>query len=477
MKIILALLIFALMPLCSYSQTEITIKVIDSNQEPIYSVLVYNQNNQLLGHTTQNGELMLTMLGTENSELTFRCIGFESKRLSVKKLKSFDSITLNNMAYEMDDIVVMGYKDSKKIVEDAYKLHKERYKFNIKQKHKFYASAHYAKTVEADGKVIGYRDEYGVLFTTGNTKASNRAITYNRRFTPIYGSYSYELTSDGTDTLMRIANYRYGSDGNFWYDSESMSIDENVIRVIYLDAPIFSDVGHFDFKQIAADSSEITYLFNSKNGIYPKKARSIMRGKITIYKETKRIKYIEFTSLDYVSINRVRNFPNAFINNSQIRAYISYDSNNIAYIRRCDLATTWTQRKGVRISGNTPPRPLASKRQFVIREHFSCSPYKELVSSDTTQFIASYSYLGAGGEYNREFFKNRINPHVNSADLSLLEKYMPLEQQYQRNSYHNRKTRIFEQRGDLTQEERRRKVENFSYAKKLFLERFRYDEN
>ncbi len=471
MRTRLFILLFTLLPILNFAQSEIDIKVVDSQKSPIYGVLIYNENGVVLGHTNPEGVLNSLLPDGDNSKIIFKCLGFEELILTPDELKSSKEIVLKEISYDMDELVVTDYADPMTLINDSYKYHHKNIYKKIKHKVRFYGNAQYSRTVEANGKIIGSRDEYGLLFTSGNIKKQDKwDVDYHNRFAPIYGAYSYELTSDATDTLLNIG-VSARENRNFAYNAEGDRKIDEVVRAIYLFAPIFSDIKLFDFKQIAKNSSDITYSFKTKSGAYPQDAHAIMRGEFVINMETKRLKEIYFSSFDFVYNGLIRNFPKGFPNSTEIKAQIAYDDEGKAYVNECYLTVRWNMSMDwdVFLIGRVPVRPFSAKNNLVEREYYSYEPFNRLAKdrmSGETLGVGFYSSYHTG-KYDKEFFEDKINPLMKEGDFSALEKYMPLEQQYQLNSNNLRKIKRVSEFSNWDKEEYDEFLAKVKYAREL----------
>ena len=304
-----------------------------------------------------------------------------------------------------------------------------------------YRAGYYAKVIESQGKIIHLRHEHGLFLTSGNNKCKSKwDLEYYDNFIPICSARSYQLTSSGKDTLRY--DCMYGSpDMDRNYVAENTCLF-NIMRAIYLYAPLMDDPRHFEFHFVDIDSSDYMLGFVSRQEYWPQKNRMFSKGTLKIDRESLRMKSIEFESMDlqyFLLVNMTSRNPVQSPCLIKAKAEFRYDPEGHAYISQCYSEIIWKkiENEDKRVwSGFNPSRPHPSRNQLVEKEYWACEKYKPVPENLRTKPIAIQSNYasGASAPYDSVYFSDHPNPFATRENIQVLEQYMPLEQQYKNNS-------------------------------------------
>lgn len=440
----IAILVLAC-PLPGKGQDTLNIQVTAADGTPLMETLVLQlPEHYLLGTTDQEGwfRIARTDMPADNKTIRFRYLGFSDYDLPSQELKTGMQIRMQEKMNVLPESVV-HIESLPNLLEKSWKKTGARYNG---KKHclRYSTLGNYARAIESQGKTIHLRHEHGLFLTTGNNKRNDKwDMDYYDSFIPIYCARSYQLTSSGKDTLKY--DYMTGSpDADRNYIAENTHLFE-IMRAIYLYAPLLDDPNHFDFHFVGIDSADYTLGFVSRQQYLPKKTKMLAKGTLKIDRESLRMKSIDFESMDlqYFFLTRLT-AKNPVQSPCLIRAKADfrYDGEGHAYISQCTSEVVWKAAAShdKRIwNGFLPARPKPAKNRLVEKEYWACGEYKpvsERYKNETTCVQAGWAAY-APAPYDPKYFSKHPNPFATPESTRTLEQYMPLEQQYRNNSNRN----------------------------------------
>ncbi len=422
-------------------QDTLNIQVTTAEGMPLMEVIVMQlPEYYLLGTTDQQGMFRILQEDVaENKEIRFRYLGYSDYSLSSNDLREGMQIRLQEKMTVLPESVV-NMESLPNLLTKSWKRTGARYngkKFYLR----YSALGDYAKVIESQGKIIHLRHEHGLFLTSGNNKCKSKwDLEYYDNFIPICSARSYQLTSSGKDTLRY--DCMYGSpDMDRNYVAENTCLF-NIMRAIYLYAPLMDDPRHFEFHFVDIDSSDYMLGFVSRQEYWPQKNRMFSKGTLKIDRESLRMKSIEFESMDlqyFLLVNMTSRNPVQSPCLIKAKAEFRYDPEGHAYISQCYSEIIWKkiENEDKRVwSGFNPSRPHPSRNQLVEKEYWACEKYKPVPENLRTKPIAIQSNYasGASAPYDSVYFSDHPNPFATRENIQVLEQYMPLEQQYQNNS-------------------------------------------
>ena len=114
MKNIILTSLLVLCCLVSFAQRTIKGTVKDDTGYPLPGVSVRQDEASISVPTNANGEFTLVLDNTKKQALTFRMIGFLNQEIDVRSQSTL-TVTLKESALELDQVVIVGYGEQKKI--------------------------------------------------------------------------------------------------------------------------------------------------------------------------------------------------------------------------------------------------------------------------------------------------------------------------------------------------------------------------
>lgn len=416
-----------------------SIRIIDPQNNPVVGVYVVQYPQQrLIGSTDNNGYIEIEVSDfLPEEKLIFQCMGYHSDTLIIKEIKTRPIIILKENSIRLSESIV-SITPVKKLLTQTHKKLQPKYKAKDWIR-RFYGNGIYSKTVECNGKNVQLFHEYGLFLTSGNCPQKDKYdVEYNFNFIPVYTARSYDLNCSGTDTLKYLSIIGSKKRKDIRFDATSRKIF-NIIRTIYLYAPLFTSPEYFEFKLTDIDSSFYTIHFSTKPECFPRKIKGFSRGMLRIDRKNQQLRNITLEYFDYYLYTLSSNPPEKVPYVTKVKAQFAYDQEQHAYVDQATCETRWKYKADYEAgvySIESPSRPFASKNQLIEKESWKIESYqpvpKPYQSSDIA-VQASYASCSTG-TYEPLFIKKYPNPFATPEAQASLNRYCEIEQQYQKNS-------------------------------------------
>lgn len=416
-----------------------SIQVIDTKNNPVVGVyIVQHPQQRLIGSTDGNGNIEIEMSDfLPEEKLIFQCMGFHSDTLIIKEIKTRTTIVLEENSIQLPESVV-SVTPVKQLLAQTHKQLQQKYKAK-ESTCRYYGNGIYSKAVECNGKTVQLFHEYGLFLTSGNCPQKDKFdLEYRLNFIPVYTARSYDLNCSGSDTLKYISISGNKKREEIRFDATSRKIF-NIMRTIYLYAPLFVTPEYFEFKLTDIDSSYYTIHFSTKPECFPQKVKGFSRGILQIDRKNQQLRNITLEYFDYYLYTLSSNPPEKVPYITKVKAQFAYDQEQHAYIDQATCETQWKYKADYQAdvySIETPSRPFASKNQLVEKESWKIENYQPIPKQyQNTEIAVQSDYASnSAGTYTSLFIEKYPNPFATPEAQASLSRYCEIEQQYQKNS-------------------------------------------
>lgn len=439
-KLQFSLLIAMFISIVSLAQERVDLKIVNKQGEPLLGVYVIQVDESLLGiylgSSDEYGKVSFQpKKSTGSINIMFNGLGYNAKNMLFKDIVSNSTIVLEEVIYALEEVTVNPL-DVDKAMKTLYKRHENRYSSGHYLR--YYGYGHYAKVVESREQTVSKVQEYGLFVASGNSyREEFLDVAYKHEFIPIYVARSFDLITNVLDTLKDLKQI---TNTNEDYHARSKKIDM-VIRQIYLFGPIFSDPKNFTFEHIDVNGAINTISFKSKASSYPIKNECLSVGTFRFDIKSMEMLDMDFSYFYYtdrLDIKRVVDRDLKVPIKTQVSVKIGYDSKGQAYVTQCFNSTFWNYQvneNNITYRGIRPSRPFASMNQLIEKEYWKCDSY-EAIPEDlrTANTLTQAEWASLSGVYDELFFKKHPFPLTSLDEYRQLNHYMPLRQQYRKNS-------------------------------------------
>ena len=360
-------------------------------------------------------------------------IGYQPVLLSIDDLILYPNICLKEQKYNLPTVEI-SHPTMEALIEKSQKnLHIDRHPENKKGELSHYGNGYYTKIIESNHQIIHLRKEYGYFLTQGYSVISGIACL-RFYFFPTLSARSMDLRSDGQDTLKKKTIYLSGINDNIAYDATQRKVFEGM-EIIYRYTPLFAQRKYFTFQWAEEESDHyVIYFSTTPQGIpsHIPTYRGQCKGSLYINKQNYKLEKI---NIDYFVRQFALSASSAF---KKIKATFDYTEKDICYIKECSMETIWRDpaslKNKVTIS-ELPNRPHAAKNHLVEYETWKCETYQPITEKITNKIIIRQaSFMNKFVEAPYDSIKINFIPPSLEYDLSLLNNYMPIKQQYEYNS-------------------------------------------
>lgn len=437
----IAFLVFQFLPFFSKGEKpeSYLIQIIDLKNNPIVGVYVVQYPQQrLIGSTDGDGNIEIEVSDfLPEEKLIFQCMGYRSDTLIIKEIKTRPTIILKENSIQLPESTV-SITPVKKLLTQTHKQLQPTYKAK-EWIRRFYGNGIYSKTVECNGKNVQLFHEYGLFLTSGNCPQKDKFdLEYRLNFIPVYTARSYDLNCSGTDTLKYISIIGSKKREDIRFDATSRKIF-NIIRTIYLYAPLFVSPEYFEFKLTDIDSSFYTIHFSTKPECFPRRIKGFSRGILQIDRNNQQLQNITLEYFDYYLYTLSSNPPEKVPYITKVKAQFAYDQEQHAYINQATCETRWKYKADYQTdvySIESPSRPFASKNQLIEKESWKIESYQPIPKQYQNSEIAVQAGYASHstGTYEPLFIEKYPNPFATPEAQAFLNRFCEIEQQYKENS-------------------------------------------
>lgn len=451
------------------------IKVTDKQKQPVFGVYVINPVKSILLTTTDmDGECQIhnTQFHAGDSVL-FQGIGYITRKVSIQELRKNPVVRLEELEYQLEEATARGIPFEKILRTASNQLKKQ--KAPRIPACRYYGNAQYEKQTLCYDTVVEYRRESGFYFTSGNVIPNNiYDRTYRSYFVPQYMARSYNLTTDGQDTLTPS----FLTSGSVRYDIGTRKIF-TLQRAIQLFGPLFSDRKYYEIHPVDTDSTDYVFSFQTRPEAYPQNIRISCKGTFTIDREHLRLKKMDFDYIDYQLLRQIllsnqRKTASPF--STQASLVFAYDSSGRNYIQSCRQKTIWKHDLDENfILIEQPSRDLPGFHQLVEKEVFVCQDYRQIPQELQTPKMLSQIHLAHRypiGNYSPEIFHQIPYQLDDEKARQELGRFMKLEDQFNVNSDKPYYPENYLLNTDIDAKERATYMKNLSAARKRILDSF-----
>lgn len=413
------------------------IKIRNEQEQPVFGVYVsYPQKAILLTSSDMDGECKINISPFQMTDtIQFQGIGFNSLKITIQALIKHPQIYLKELNFNLSEAQIEGLSTEQLLKSASAKL--KKIKGPRKPLCQFISPALYEKITSCQDTIVEYRQEYGLYFTSGNVLPYNSwDKTYRSYMVPKYMARSFNLTTNGQDTLVPV----FLTTDNIRFDIGTRKIF-TFLRAIQLYGPLFEDLKYYEIHAIESDNSDYLFSFKTRTEAYPDNIRISCKGTFSIDKNTKTLKTMEFDYIDYqllrqVLLSKQRKTASPFSTKATLT--FATDSSNRPYIRSCHQITTWKYDLGEDfILIEQPSRDLPGFHQLVEEEAFYCGSPQNIPSDLQNDKILTFIHLAYRypiGSYHPELFQQfpqKLDINKARQDLG---RYMKLEDQFSINS-------------------------------------------
>lgn len=437
----IAFLVFQFLPFFSKGEKpeSYLIQIIDLKNNPVVGVYVVQYPQQrLIGSTDEDGNIEIEVSDfLPEEKLIFQCMGYRSDTLIIKEIKIRPTIILKENSIQLPESIV-SVTPVKKLLTQTHKQLQPTYKAK-EWIRRFYGNGIYSKAVECNGKNVQLFHEYGLFLTSGNCPQKDKFdLAYRLNFIPVYTARSYDLNCSGTDTLKYISIIGNKKREDIRFDATSRKIF-NIIRTIYLYAPLFVSPEYFEFKLTDIDSSFYTIHFSTKPECFPRKIKGFSRGILQIDRNNQQLQNITLEYFDYYLYTLSSNPPEKVPYITKVKAQFAYDQEQHAYINQATCETRWKYKADYQTdvySIESPSRPFASKNQLIEKESWKIESYRPVPKQYQNSEIAVQAGYASHstGTYDPLFIEKYPNPFATPEAQAFLNRFCEIEQQYKENS-------------------------------------------
>ncbi len=437
----IAFLVFQFLPFFSKGEKpeSYLIQIIDLKNNPVVGVYVVQHPQQrLIGSTDGDGNIEIEVSDfLPEEKLIFQCMGYRSDTLIIKEIKTRPTIILKENSIQLPESTV-SITPVKKLLTQTHKQLQPTYKAK-EWIRRFYGNGIYSKAVECNGKNVQLFHEYGLFLTSGNCPQKDKFdLEYRLNFIPVYTARSYDLNCSGTDTLKYISIIGSKKREDIRFDATSRKIF-NIIRTIYLYAPLFVSPEYFEFKLTDIDSSFYTIHFSTKPECFPRKIKGFSRGILQIDRNNQQLQNITLEYFDYYLYTLSSNPPEKVPYITKVKAQFAYDQEQHAYINQATCETRWKYKADYQTdvySIESPSRPFASKNQLIEKESWKIESYQPIPKQYQNSEIAVQAGYASHstGTYEPLFIEKYPNPFATPEAQAFLNRFCEIEQQYKENS-------------------------------------------
>lgn len=415
------------------------LKITDSRNEPVFGVYVINKNRNLLITSTDiDGECRIhRQLFPDTDSIQFQGMGYKADTYRLRDLYRLRHITLEELNFELNELVVTGIPAGN-ILEKAALLLQKKYNGRTPVCRK-YGKSQYEKITEYKDTAIEYRREYGYYFTSGNTKARNVwDQAYRSYFLPAYTARSFNLTNNSSDTLSPL--YMTNEDTRF--DAGTRKVF-TLVRTVQLYAPLFHSIQHYDIHPVGNDSAGYVFAFQTRPAAYPSDVRISCKGQLYIEYRTYRLRKIDFDYIDYQLFRQViltnRRKTNSPFSTKATLTF-NYTPEGEPYVESCRQETIWKHNLGEDfILIEQPSRMHPAQGKLIEKEAFFCYDYLPVREEYQTPNMLSKIHVAQRnpiGRYDSLLFRQLPSLLDARQATENLNRFCSLEKQFQKN--HNK---------------------------------------
>lgn len=412
----------------------IHLQVLSSSSETLHGTYIVNKSsNYLITTTDENGHCKIpykTM--NANDTIKFSYLGFVSLQLPLRELQKNKQIILTPKTQFLQEVNVKGIRPDILLE----KVSRQLKSFRPQHILNYYGNAQYEKITECNSRAVEYRNEFGCFLTSGNVKLKEKwDLNYHFYFIPVYSTRSFNLQSDGKDTLKKQAIT--GGRSELDYDAGNRKIF-HAIRAILLWGPLFSKLDYYDIKPLESDSTNYVFLFTTKKKYYPNNLKIYCRGTLKIDKQTHSLKNIHLDYLDYhfYKLTNQTRPRSPFSTNMEIN--FAYNDTTGIYIHSCQQITTWKHNSDKTFGGiEKPSRRNPANNHLIEREALLCENYQEIPQNKQKKHLLQEAYISScnpEGKFDVQVFNLRPKLLNEAIALKELNEYCNIQTQFDHNN-------------------------------------------